>query len=82
MTSSGRSRRRAALLCVVLALVPFLLFWRVWWPDPSWRDVFAYGDFAEQHYPLRTLVAQELRAGRILLRRLWPPLVTTGRTAP
>ncbi len=46
-----------------LLILPFGLFWQVWWPDPSQRLVFQEGDFVEQHLAMRTFVASELRAG-------------------
>ena len=62
----------------MLLALPFILFWRVWWPDSAQRRVFAYGDFVEQHYPMRTFVASELRAGRL---PLWDPYTFAGEPA-
>ncbi len=66
------------LPCLVLAVLPFLLFWQVWWPDAGVRRVFVLGDFAEQHYPMRSFVAQELRQGRL---PLWDPYTLAGEPA-
>lgn len=73
--------RLVPFLC--LAALPFLLYWRVWWPEslnPTTlpRQVFAYGDFVEQHYPMRFFVAAELRQGRL---PLWDPYTFGGEPA-
>ncbi len=62
----------------LLLLLPFVLFWRVWWPDPAVRQVFRYGDFVEQHYPMRVFVADEYRNGRL---PLWDPYTFGGEPA-
>ncbi len=61
----------------LLVALPFVLFWRVWWPDAQQRRVFAHGDFVEQHYPVRSFVARELRAGRL---PLWDPYTYGGES--
>ncbi|MBN1262334.1 MAG: hypothetical protein JXB35_16765, partial [Anaerolineae bacterium] len=66
------------VLCLLLLLLPFLLFWRVWAPAPEQRLVFAYGDFVEQNYLARRYVAQELRSGRV---PLWDPYTFGGQPA-
>ncbi|MCX7669556.1 MAG: hypothetical protein N2439_05735, partial [Anaerolineae bacterium] len=63
---------------LLLLCLPFLLFWRVWWPDPAVRQVFRYGDFVEQHYPMRVFVADEYRHGRL---PLWDPYTFAGEPA-
>ena len=65
-----RSRSRSFLIGAVLLLLPFVLYWQVWWPDARLRQVFQYGDFVEQHYPMRVFVADEYRHGRL---PLWIP---------
>lgn len=65
----------AALL---LLIMPFALFWPVWWPSASLRQTFAYGDFVEQYYPMRAFVAGEWRQGRI---PLWDPYTYAGTPA-
>ena len=69
------SKFQFSLISLFLLLLPFLLFWQVWWPDPAHRLVFADGDFTQQHYPMRTFVAQEYRAGRL---PLWSPYTFSG----
>ncbi|MCL6432184.1 MAG: hypothetical protein K6V36_15215, partial [Anaerolineae bacterium] len=59
----------------LLIVFPFVLFWRVWWPDPHERRVFVYGDYVEQHYPMRSFIARELRGGRL---PLWDPYTYGG----
>ena len=60
---------------LLLILLPFLLFWQIWWPDSDRRLVFAYGDFVEQYYPMRVFVAGELRDGRL---PIWDPYTYSG----
>jgi hypothetical protein len=62
---------------VLLIALPFVLFWRVWWPDARERRVFVHGDYVEQHYPVRSFVARELRAGRL---PLWDPYTYGGES--
>jgi len=75
---SRPSRGRAPRVQLLLLLLPFLVFWRVWWPDPAARQVFRYGDFVEQHYPMRVFVADEYRHGRL---PLWDPYTFGGEPA-
>ena len=42
------------------------------------RQAFAYGDFADQYYPIRAFVAYELRHGRL---PLWDPYTYAGQPA-
>ena len=64
-----------ALIVLLLFLLPFLLFWRLWWPAPTQRLAFEDGDFVTQHYPMRAFVAREYRAGRL---PLWSPYTFSG----
>ncbi|MGC8782044.1 MAG: hypothetical protein ACP5UQ_14375, partial [Anaerolineae bacterium] len=75
---SCTSRGRTPRVQLLLLLLPFLLFWRVWWPDAAARQVFRYGDFVEQHYPMRVFVADEYRHGRL---PLWDPYTFGGEPA-
>jgi hypothetical protein len=63
---------------LLLLLLPFVVFWRVWWPAETARQVFQYGDFVEQHYPMRVFVADEYRHGRL---PLWDPYTFGGEPA-
>ena len=72
-----KSRLYLFLACFVLLLLPFLLFWQVWWPDPAQRLVFADGDFVQQHYPMRAFIAREYRQGRL---PLWSPYTFSGES--
>lgn len=65
----------AALLLLVL---PFVLFWPVWWPGAQTPMTLAYGDFTEQYYPMRAFVAGEWRSGRL---PLWDPYTFGGTPA-
>lgn len=72
-------KRWRHLLAVGLLLAsPFIMFWRIWWPDPALRQVIAYGDFVEQHYLMRVFVARELSHGRL---PLWDPYTFGGQPA-
>jgi hypothetical protein len=73
-----RLPRRAPWQHLLLLCLPFVVFWRVWWPDGSLRQVFRYGDFVEQHYPMRVFVADEYRHGRL---PLWDPYTFGGEPA-
>lgn len=75
MGAEKRARLASWAACLLLLVLPFLLFWQVWWPDPAQRRVFADGDFVEQHYPMRAFVAQEYRQGRL---PLWSPYTFSG----
>ncbi len=74
----GLATSRSLLAGLLLLALPFVLFWQVWWPDASQRKVFAQGDFVDQHYPMRTFVAEELRRGRL---PLWDPYTFSGEPA-
>ena len=73
-----RPRSRSFLIGAILLLLPFVLYWQVWWPDARLRQVFQYGDFVEQHYPIRVFVADEYRHGRL---PLWDPYTFSGEPA-
>ncbi|MDI7277368.1 MAG: hypothetical protein QME94_15430, partial [Anaerolineae bacterium] len=73
-----RAEAGTPLLAALLVLLPFILFWQVWWPDARQRRVFAYGDFVEQHYAMRSFVARELQQGRL---PLWDPYTYGGEPA-
>ncbi len=73
-----RPRSRSFLIGAILLLLPFVLYWQVWWPDARLRQVFQYGDFVEQHYPMRVFVADEYRHGRL---PLWDPYTFSGEPA-
>ncbi len=68
------SYKRLSGVCLLL-LLPFVLFWQVWWPNPAQRLAFADGDFTQQHYPMRTFVAREYRQGCL---PLWSPYTFSG----
>ena len=72
------SKLQFILISLLLLFLPFLLFWQVWWPDPTHQLVFEDGDFVTQHYPMRAWVAQEYRAGRL---PLWSPYTFSGEPA-
>jgi hypothetical protein len=72
------TRSRSFLIGACLLVLPFVLFWQVWWPDARLRQVFQYGDFVEQHYPMRVFVADEYRHGRL---PLWDPYTFSGEPA-
>ncbi len=74
----GRATAHQVLACLVLLAAPFILVWRVWWPDSQLRQVFAYGDFVEMHYAMRVYVASELRHGRL---PAWDPYTYAGEPA-
>ncbi len=77
-TTTSASRYWLLGACLLLILLPFVLFWQLWWPDPTIRLGFAYGDFHEQNYPIRRYVAQEWRQGRM---PLWDPYTFGGQPA-
>ena len=83
VSSRGDLARRLPLRSVpwphlLLLILPFVIFWRVWWPAAAARQVFQYGDFVEQHYPMRVFVADEYRHGRL---PLWDPYTFGGEPA-
>jgi len=72
------SRWPDILLSLLLALLPFLFFWRLITPNPTDRMNIAAGDFTEQYFPLRAFTAQEWVDGRI---PLWNPYLYGGQPA-
>ncbi len=68
-------RWATSLALALLVLLPFALFWPVWWPDPALRQDFAAGDFTEQHVAMRTFISDEIRQGRL---PLWDPYTFGG----
>lgn len=73
----AHDRRLFWLSIALLFLLPLALFWQVWWPAPSQRLVFEDGDFVTQHFPMRSFVAREYRAGRV---PLWSPYTFGGES--
>ncbi|HJO90473.1 MAG TPA: hypothetical protein QF606_02290, partial [Anaerolineales bacterium] len=63
---------------IILVILPFLLFWQIWWPNSDDRHVFAQGDFVAQHYPFRSFAAEEIRSGRL---PIWDPYTFGGYPA-
>ncbi len=78
MIRSLSARYRHLLAAGLLLALPFVMFWRIWWPDPTLRQVITYGDFVEQHYLMRVFVARELSHGRL---PLWDPYAFGGQPA-
>ncbi len=76
LTRRTRFRQPVFWAVLLLLLLPLALFWPVWWPAA--RQIFAYGDFVEQYYPMRAFVAGEWRQGRI---PLWDPYTYAGTPA-
>jgi hypothetical protein len=67
-----RRRRGRDLLCALcLALLPFLLFWRV----TLGHGVFAHGDLFTYNYPILRVVAEQWKEGRV---PLWNPYIFGG----
>ncbi|MCS7260405.1 MAG: hypothetical protein NZ765_06450, partial [Anaerolineae bacterium] len=62
----------------MLALSPFLFFWRVVIPNPADAMSIAAGDFLGQYYPLRALAVRALASGRL---PLWNPHWYAGQPA-
>lgn len=78
MIRSLSARHRHLLAAGLLLALPFIMFWRIWWPVPALRQVITYGDFVEQHYLMRVFVARELSHGRL---PLWDPYTFGGQPA-
>mgnify|MGYP001066174830 CR=1 FL=1 len=78
MIRSLSARHRHLLAAGLLLALPFIMFWRIWWPAPALRQVITYGDFVEQHYLMRAFVARELSHGRL---PLWDPYTFGGQPA-
>ncbi|MCB0195514.1 MAG: YfhO family protein [Anaerolineae bacterium] len=65
-------------LILILALLPFLFFWRLVTPNPADRMQIAAGDFTEQYFPLRAFTAQQWVNGQL---PLWNPYLYGGQPA-
>ncbi|MGC8826519.1 MAG: hypothetical protein ACP5TV_05880 [Anaerolineae bacterium] len=78
MIRSLSARYRHLLAAGLLLALPFIMFWRIWWPAPALRQVITYGDFVEQHYLMRVFAARELSHGRL---PLWDPYTFGGQPA-
>lgn len=63
---------------LILALSPWLFFWRLITPNPADRLYIAAGDFTGQYFPLRAFVAGEWAQGRL---PLWNPYLYGGQPA-
>jgi hypothetical protein len=63
---------------VLLFLLPYLVFWQVWFPFKSTPLLFEHGDFVEQNVAMRRFVAGEFREGRL---PLWDPYTYAGQPA-
>lgn len=63
---------------LLLLLLPFVVFWQVWFPLANPRLLFEQGDFVEQNIAMRQFVAGELREGRL---PLWDPYTYGGQPA-
>ena len=73
-----RSQWPEVVIVAILALLPFLFFWRLVAPNPADRAHIIPGDFTDQYYPLRAYAAGQLMAGRL---PLWNPFVYGGQPA-
>ena len=62
----------------MLALLPFLFFWRLVAPNPVDRAHIVSGDFTDKYSPLRAYAAHQLMAGRM---PLWNPFIYAGQPA-
>ena len=61
---------------LLLALLPFLFFWRLFAPNPLDRMWLPDGDLVLQYFPLRVFAANEIAAGRL---PLWNPHMYSGQ---
>ncbi len=71
---TNKSRLQTAGIILLLALLPFIVFWAVWAPNPEDRIVFI-GDILVGAYPTRVYVHQLLTSGQI---PLWNPYQLGG----
>ncbi len=69
---------KSTFAATILMILPFLLFWQIWWPSSDHKRVFSQGDFVEQHYPFRSFAAEEIRNGRL---PIWDPYTFGGYPA-
>lgn len=65
-------------VAALLMLLPYLIFWQVWFPFSSTPILFEHGDFVEQNVAMRRFVAGEFREGRL---PLWDPYTYAGQPA-
>ncbi|MEM7030680.1 MAG: hypothetical protein AAF629_14030 [Chloroflexota bacterium] len=65
-------------IITLLAVLPFLFFWRVVTLNPPDQQAIVSGDFTEQYFPLRAFSASEWVQGRI---PLWNPALYGGQPA-
>ena len=74
--SSSVARHWPLITSLVLTLLPFLFFWRLF----AWREVdrmwLPDGDLTQQYFPLRVIAAREIAAGRL---PLWNPHMFAGQ---
>lgn len=64
------------LIIVVLTLLPFLFWWRLWALDIADRATIPSGDFTEQYYPLQLFAARAWAEGRL---PAWDPYLNGGQ---
>lgn len=68
------AKELAALLC--LCLLTLFFFWRLFTPNSDDRLAIPRGDFTDQYYPLRHLVASSLAKGEL---PFWNPHIYGGQ---
>ena len=74
---TARAVRYAARMApLLLAVLPFLFFWRLFAPNPLDRMWLPDGDLVLQYFPLRVFAANEIAAGRL---PLWNPHMYAGQ---
>ncbi|MBI4495270.1 MAG: YfhO family protein [Chloroflexi bacterium] len=75
-----RQLARAALLdlgvCLFLALLPLLYFWRLFAPNPADQVTVVEGDFSQEYFPVLVTAARALREGAL---PLWNPYSNGGQ---
>jgi len=76
--SMAADRRRPWLAGLMVAALPWLLFWRLFAPLPEDRAHIVEGDLSSQYYPLRAYAARRLAQGQL---PLWSPDVFGGQPA-
>ncbi|HEY7697783.1 MAG TPA: hypothetical protein VIE88_05170, partial [Vicinamibacteria bacterium] len=59
---------------LVIALLPFLLYWKLFHPDPEKRQIFR-GDFLNQHYVWKSYALSRVKAFEL---PLWNPHILGG----
>lgn len=65
-----------AALLLLLALLPFLVYWRLFTAEPADQQTIAEGDFFHEYLPLAVTAARALRAGEL---PLWNPYSNAGQ---